>query len=82
MNIIEIRDLNKIYKERDIFKRLKGQKIKSGVENISFEVEEGEIFSIIGLNGAGKTTIMKCLLGLLDYDSSNSVVVKRKYLVN
>lgn len=30
MNIIEIRDLNKIYKERDIFKRLKGQKIKSG----------------------------------------------------
>lgn len=71
MNIIEIRDLNKIYKERDIFKRLKGQKIKSGVENISFEVEEGEIFSIIGLNGAGKTTIMKCLLGLLDYDNGN-----------
>ena len=39
------------------------------LKEISFSVNEGEIFSIIGLNGAGKTTIMKCLLGLLDYDS-------------
>lgn len=69
MNIIDIEGLNKIYKERDIFKRLKGTKEKIGVENVSFSVEEGEIFSIIGLNGAGKTTIMKCLLGLLDFDS-------------
>lgn len=69
MNIIEIVNLNKIYKERDIFKKLKGNKLKIGVENVSFNVEEGEIFSIIGLNGAGKTTIMKCLLGLLEFDS-------------
>lgn len=69
MNIINIEGLNKVYKERDIFKRLKGKKEKIGVENVSFSVKEGEIFSIIGLNGAGKTTIMKCLLGLLDYDS-------------
>ena len=69
MKIIEIKNLNKTYKERDIFKRFKGEKIKLGVEDVSFDVEEGEIFSIIGLNGAGKTTIMKCLLGLLDFDS-------------
>lgn len=69
MKVIEISNLNKIYKERDIFKRLRGGKKKIGVENVSFSVNEGEIFSIIGLNGAGKTTIMKCLLGLLDYDS-------------
>ena len=71
MSVIKIEDLNKTYKERDIFKKLKGKKEKIGVENVSFSVEEGEIFSIIGLNGAGKTTIMKCLLGLLDYESGN-----------
>lgn len=71
MSVIKIEDLNKTYKERDIFKKLKGKKEKIGVENVSFSVEEGEIFSIIGLNGAGKTTIMKCPLGLLDYDSGN-----------
>lgn len=69
MSIIEIEKLTKSYKERDIFKKLKGKKDKLGVEEVSFSVEEGEIFSIIGLNGAGKTTIMKCLLGLLDFDS-------------
>lgn len=69
MKVIEIKNLNKIYKERDIFKRIKGIKRKIGVENVTFSVNEGEIFSIIGLNGAGKTTIMKCLLGLLEYDS-------------
>ena len=71
MSVIKIENLSKTYKERDIFKKLKGKKEKIGVENVSFSVEEGEIFSIIGLNGAGKTTIMKCLLGLLDYDSGN-----------
>ena len=71
MSVIKIEGLSKTYKERDIFKKLKGKKEKIGVENVSFSVEEGEIFSIIGLNGAGKTTIMKCILGLLDYDSGN-----------
>ena len=71
MSVIKIENLSKTYKERDIFKKLKGKKEKIGVENVSFSVEEGEIFSIIGLNGAGKTTIMKCILGLLDYDSGN-----------
>ena len=54
MNVIKIEGLSKKYKERDIFKKLKGKKEKIGVENVSFSVEEGEIFSIIGLNGAGK----------------------------
>lgn len=34
------------------------------VEDISFEVLEGEIFGIIGPNGAGKTTTVECLQGL------------------
>ena len=36
-----------------------------GVEDLSFEVREGEIFGLLGLNGAGKTTTIKLILGLL-----------------
>lgn len=36
----------------------------TAVDNISFEVEEGEIFGFLGANGAGKTTAMRMLCGL------------------
>jgi ABC-2 type transport system ATP-binding protein len=35
------------------------------IENISFEVRTGETFGLIGLNGVGKTTLIKILLGLM-----------------
>ena len=35
------------------------------VENLSFTIENGESVGLIGANGAGKSTIMKLLLGLL-----------------
>src|SRR5271154_4864159 len=34
------------------------------VDEVSFEVNEGEIFGLIGPNGAGKTTTMECVEGL------------------
>ncbi len=34
------------------------------VEDISFEVKEGEIFGLLGPNGAGKTTTVECLQGV------------------
>ena len=39
-----------------------GQKVV--VDDISFEVEEGEIFGVLGPNGAGKTTTVECIAGL------------------
>lgn len=80
MSIIEVKGLNKIYKEKDIFKCLKGQKRKIGVKNISFKVDEGEIFSIIGLNGAGKTTIMKSILALIEIDSGEIKIFNKDHL--
>src|SRR5882724_8183877 len=38
------------------------------VEDVSVDVEEGEIFGLIGLNGAGKTTTMECIEGLRTRD--------------
>ena len=43
----------------------------TAVDNISFEVEKGEIFGFLGANGAGKTTAMRMLCGL-SYPSSGS----------
>ena len=44
------------------------------VNEVTFEVREGEIYGILGPNGAGKTTTVKCLMGLLDPDAGSSQV--------
>lgn len=36
------------------------------VDDLSFEVSEGEIFGLLGVNGAGKTTTFRMIMGLLD----------------
>lgn len=53
MKVIEVENLTKRF---GIF---------TAVDNISFSVERGEIFGFLGANGAGKTTAMKMLCGLL-----------------
>jgi ABC-2 type transport system ATP-binding protein len=51
----------KIIDTRDLTKRYGRQ---AAVENLTFQVEEGEIFGFLGPNGAGKTTTLLMLLGL------------------
>jgi iron complex transport system ATP-binding protein len=40
-------------------------------ENINFTVENGDVFCILGANGTGKTTMIKCLNGLMKLKSGN-----------
>jgi len=53
MNVIEISNVTKKYSEATV------------VHSVSFSVKKGEIYGLLGRNGAGKTTIMKMLLGLV-----------------
>ena len=74
MAIIKVKNLSKTFKVKLKEKGLKGS-IKSilkpkyktvrAVNNISFEVEKGEIIAFIGPNGAGKSTTIKMLTGIL-----------------
>jgi len=79
-NIIEVKDITVYYKEKDIIKKIKGNKGKKGIEGVSFGVKKGEIFSIIGLNGAGKTSTMKSMLGLLKTDRGEVRIFGKKNL--
>jgi len=47
----------------------------TAVEDVTFTVEEGEIFGILGPNGAGKTTTVECLQGLRKADGGEARVL-------
>jgi ABC-2 type transport system ATP-binding protein len=46
----------------------------TAVDNISFEIQKGEIFGFLGPNGAGKTTSIKIMSGLLKPDSGSIII--------
>ena len=45
---------------------------KRGITNVSFQVEEGEVFGFLGPNGAGKTTTIRLLMALLHADAGSA----------
>lgn len=44
------------------------------INDVSFSVKSGEIFSLLGTNGAGKTTILECIEGIRKYDSGKITI--------
>ena len=53
---------------------VKRYKTLTALDNLSFEVNEGEIFGLLGPNGSGKTTAINCNLSLLKYDKGSILV--------
>ena len=83
MSVIEVKNLVKIYKtiEKEdgligYFKNLVKPKYKEfqAVKSVNFNIEEGELVGYIGENGAGKSTTIKMLTGLLTPTSGKVVV--------
>ncbi len=47
---------------------------KEALRNVSFNVDNGEIFGFIGHNGAGKTTLIKSIVGIHDFDEGDILI--------
>jgi ABC-2 type transport system ATP-binding protein len=63
MPVIEVNQLHKRYRDQ------------VAVHDVSFSVEEGEIFGVLGRNGAGKTTTVECIEGLRSPDGGSISVL-------
>ena len=60
--MIEIKNVTKKY----------GNKV--AVDNVSFTVNDGDVFAFIGHNGAGKTTLIKAIVGLHEFDEGDIII--------
>jgi ABC-type polysaccharide/polyol phosphate transport system ATPase subunit len=45
--------------------------VLQAVDDVHFEIAEGEFFGIVGRNGSGKSTLLKCLAGIYDVDAGD-----------
>lgn len=70
--MISVNDLRKTAREKKLFALR-----KEILRGVSFSVPEGEVVSIVGENGAGKSTTIKAILGFTDPDSG-SVTIRGK----
>ena len=68
--IIEVKNLTKKYKD------------KKAVDNLSFDVYEGEILGLLGPNGSGKSTTINSILSLLNYNEGNIKIFGKEMAPN
>ena len=59
---IEVKNLTKSFKDKKV------------LDDVSFKVEDGEILAVVGLSGAGKSTVLKLICGLTKPDSGEIIV--------
>ena len=66
-NTIEVKNLTKQYTQL------------KAVDDLSFEVHEGEILGLLGPNGSGKTTTINCILSLLNYNNGSIKIFGKEF---
>ena len=69
-NVIVVENLEKAFGKRKV------------VDNLSFKVRKGEVFGLLGHNGAGKSTTIDLILGLKKADEGRSVILGMDAAVN
>lgn len=89
---IKVENLTKVFgrQSHSVLKRLEKGETKEqilketgntvGVNNVSFEVNEGEIFVIMGLSGSGKSTLIRCL-NLLNKPTAGKIFIDEENIV-
>jgi len=65
MNLLTVENMSKSFTERMLF------------DNVSFGINEGEKIGVIGINGTGKSTLLKIIAGLEEPDSGNVIKGKK-----
>lgn len=63
---IKVENLYKKYSESEMI-----------LKNVNLEIEKGEVISIIGASGGGKSTLLRCLIGLEEIDSGTILVPEK-----
>ena len=63
MSVLEIKNYTKVYGEG-----------KKAADNISLTVEAGDIYGFIGHNGAGKSTTIRAIVGVLDFTQGEILI--------
>ncbi|MBR3635082.1 MAG: ATP-binding cassette domain-containing protein [Lachnospiraceae bacterium] len=63
--MIRCKDIHKSYNEKEVLK------------GISFDIDDGKIFGLLGPSGAGKTTLIKILTGQLDYEKGEAYILNK-----
>jgi ABC-type polysaccharide/polyol phosphate transport system ATPase subunit len=86
-NVLEVDHLTKLFRlHHEKTNSLKGLIVAKGrnrydnftaVNDVTFDVREGEVFGVIGQNGSGKSTLLKCMAGILQ-PNAGSVRVHRR----
>lgn len=66
-NVIQVNNFSKSFGSKEV------------IQDLSFEVKEGEIFAFLGANGSGKTTTIRTLLGIYQADAGELLVNGKKY---
>lgn len=62
MNIVTLENITKVFTERQVF------------DSASFYLEEGEKIGVVGINGTGKSTLLKVIAGLVEVDDGKRIL--------